>query len=60
MVHMPEPSKKAKEYTSIRVDPDLWKEVKIEAIRHDMEVSDLTEQALRKEVDRLRKMSEGR
>jgi len=42
--------------TSIKVHPDLWKEAKIEAIRHNMELSDLTEQALRKEVERLKKL----
>ena len=42
--------KKKKSFTSIRIDPDLWKEVKIEAIRRDMEVSDLVEEALKKEI----------
>jgi len=45
-----EEKKKKKGFTSIRVDPELWKEVKIEAIRRDMEVSELVEQALRKEL----------
>ena len=36
--------------TSIKIDPDLWKEVKIEAIRRDLEVSELVELALRKEL----------
>jgi len=53
-----EEKKKKKGFTSIRIDPDLWKEVKIEAIRRDMRVSELVERALRKEVDMLRKMSE--
>ena len=35
-----------KESTSIKVDPELWKEAKIEAIRHDLEVSEVVEQAL--------------
>lgn len=43
-------NKKKKAFTSIRVDPELWKEVKIEAIRRDMEVSELVEQALKKEL----------
>jgi predicted transcriptional regulator len=49
------PESKKKEYTSIRVDPDLWKEVKIQAIREDIEVSELMERALRKELDFARK-----
>ena len=36
--------------TSIKVDPDLWKEVKIEAIRRGIHVSELFEQALIKEI----------
>ncbi len=43
-------SKKGRKATSIKIDPDLWKEVKIEAIRRDMEVSELVELALRKEL----------
>jgi predicted HicB family RNase H-like nuclease len=43
-------SEKKKGYTSIRIDPELWKEAKIEAIRRDMEVSELVDQALRKEL----------
>jgi predicted HicB family RNase H-like nuclease len=42
--------KKKKSFTSIRVDPELWKEVKIEAIRRDLEVSEFVERALRKEL----------
>ena len=42
--------KKKKAFTSIRVDPELWKEVKIEAIRRDMEVSEFVDLALRKEL----------
>ena len=42
--------KKPREATSIKVDPDLWKDAKIEAIRRDMDLSDLVETALRKEL----------
>lgn len=35
-----------KETTSIKVDPDLWKEAKIEAIKHERTVSELVEEAL--------------
>ena len=45
---------KPKEYTSIRVDPDLWKEVKIQAIREDMEVSELMERAIKHELERVK------
>lgn len=45
---------KKRTQTSIKIDPELWKEVKIEAIRHDMEVSELVEQALRRELELLR------
>lgn len=44
-----------KEATSIKVDPDLWKEAKIEAIRRDIDLSDLVEQAIRKELGRDRR-----
>lgn len=43
-------TEKKRESTSIKVDPDLWKEVKIEAIKRDTEVSILVEEALRKEL----------
>lgn len=32
--------------TSIKVDPDVWKKAKIEAINQDMELSELVEQAI--------------
>jgi predicted transcriptional regulator len=44
--------KPKKEATSIKVDPDLWKEAKIEAIKRDMELGELVEQALRQELKR--------
>ena len=43
-------TEKKRESTSIKVDPDLWKDAKIEAIRRDMNLSDLVETALRKEL----------
>ncbi len=46
--------KPRKESTSIKVDPELWKEAKIEAIRRDLALSDLVERALRKELKRER------
>jgi len=39
-----------KKKTSIKIDPRLWKKVKIEAIRRDMDVSKLVEQSLRREL----------
>lgn len=33
--------------TSIKIDPNLWKEVKIEAIKRDMLVSELVDEALK-------------
>ena len=45
---------KKREATSIKVDHDLWKEVKIQAIREDIEVSELMERALRHELERVK------
>ncbi|MEM3576842.1 MAG: hypothetical protein QXX51_00085 [Candidatus Bathyarchaeia archaeon] len=42
--------KKEKTSTSIKIDPELWKEAKIEAIKRDIEVSELVELALKKEL----------
>lgn len=41
-----------KETTSIKIDPELWKEAKIYAIEKGTTVSDLLEEALR---DRIKK-----
>lgn len=46
---MPEVKREA---TSIKVDPALWKEAKITAIRNDMELSELVEKAI---VDYIKK-----
>lgn len=32
--------------TSIKINPDIWKKAKIEAIKEDMELSQLVEKAL--------------
>jgi hypothetical protein len=32
--------------TSIKIDPDLWKKAKIEAIKHDLDLSELVEKAI--------------
>jgi hypothetical protein len=36
------------------VDRELWKEVKIQAIREDIEVSELMERAIRRELERVK------
>ena len=36
--------------TSIKIDPELWKEAKIEAITREMDLSELVEGALKKEL----------
>lgn len=38
--------------TSIKIDPELWKEAKIEAITRDIDLSELVENALKKELKR--------
>jgi len=43
---MPCSKNRAKEPTSIKVNPDLWKEAKIEAIRHGKTLSEVVEEAL--------------
>jgi len=35
-----------KEVTSIKINPELWKEAKIEAIKHSITVSELVEGAI--------------
>lgn len=32
--------------TSIKINPDVWKRAKIEAIKHDLELSELVEKAI--------------
>jgi len=32
--------------TSLRIDPELWKEAKIQAIKHDMTLTELLEEAI--------------
>jgi len=43
---MPETETVKKEATSIKIDPELWKEAKIEAIKHSKTVSELVEEAI--------------
>ena len=51
-------NKKEKTATSLNIDKELWKQAKVEAIKHDMELSELVDGALRKEVEALRKLDE--
>lgn len=44
------PSKIKREATSIKIDPALWKQAKIETINREIELSELVEQALRREL----------
>ena len=37
--------------TSLRVDPDLWKEAKVQAIRNDMTLAEIVEEALKKWIE---------
>jgi hypothetical protein len=39
-----------REPTSINVDPELWKDAKIEAIKRGITVTELFEDSLRKEI----------
>jgi post-segregation antitoxin (ccd killing protein) len=48
---------KKREPTSIKIDPELWKAAKIEAVKHDMQLSELVETGLSREIDRLKKLS---
>jgi len=45
-IHMPETETVKKEATSIKINPELWKEAKIEAVKHDKTVSELVEEAI--------------
>lgn len=45
---------KKRDVTSIKVDPELWKEVKIQAIREDIEVSELMERAIKRELEKVK------
>ena len=42
--------KARKSSTSIRIDTELWKTVKIEAIRRDMTISEFVEACLKQEI----------
>ena len=41
--------------TSIKVNPEVWKEAKIEAIRHDMSTANLLEDAILEWIEKREK-----
>lgn len=41
------PDKKKQMVTSLRVNPDIWKEARVQAIRNDMTLADVVEEALK-------------
>ena len=43
---MTEKKKVARTVTSIKIDPQIWKEAKKSAIDHDLDVSEIVEKAL--------------
>lgn len=43
---VPRSSSIKRESTSIKIRPDVWKEAKIEAIKQDMDLSELVETAI--------------
>lgn len=52
---MPESETVEREATSIKIKPDLWKEAKIEAIKHEKTVSELLEEAVEQWIKEHRK-----
>jgi hypothetical protein len=53
--YMTETKTVERETTSIKVRPDLWRNAKIEAIKHGKTVSELVEEAIEAWVRQLRK-----
>lgn len=41
-----------REATSIKIRPDIWKEAKIEAIKQDIDLSELVEKAIESYMNR--------
>lgn len=44
-----------REATSIKIDPSLWKNAKMEAIKFDMTVSEVVEEAIREWIHKKEK-----
>ena len=49
------PENKKQLVTSLRIDPDVWKEAKVAAIQNDMTLTQLVEEAIEKWVKEHRK-----
>jgi hypothetical protein len=45
-------SEKKQTVTSLRVDPDLWKEARVQAIKNDMTLADVVDVALREWIEK--------
>ena len=48
---MPE-KEKEQIVTSLKVDPELWKKAKIEALKHDITLSRLVDEAIKEWIDK--------
>jgi len=44
--------------TSLRIDPEIWKEAKVQAIKNDMTLTELVEEAIRLWIQE--KMAQGK
>jgi len=51
--------KKFTKITSIRVDPELWKDARIQTIRDNITLQELIDEALRRELNRRRREKDG-
>lgn len=51
-------SEKKQTVTSLKVDPELWKEAKVQAIKHDMTLADVVDEAIREWVEKKAKETE--
>ena len=50
--------KKKQIVTSLRVNADVWKEARIQAIRHDLTLADLVEEAIELWIEKQTKKKE--
>ncbi len=48
---MADKSKTKRETTSIRIDPELWKEAKILAVKQDLSIGQFIEKLIKKELN---------
>ena len=46
--------KKEQTVTSLKINPELWKEAKIQAIKHNMTLANLVEEALKEKIEKLK------